>query len=1187
MSLGQLVLELKLNGNEFTVGLKSASGQLGQFVAGAQRANTVIKQAERSTYSWGRVIRDTIIGFALARDAIRTLSAVTVGWQKSIIDVNSEMERSIALMRNFSSETNSVKATAEAVADVNKLLDRASTSPFSLSAITDAFVKLRVGGVEPVFKSMDTLVDSVAAFGGSGEQLKRAGVAIQQMAGKGVVSMEELRQQLGEAVPTAINAMAAGLGTTYSKLVKEISQGKVLSKPAILAMMQQLELQFKGSAANMMNTWGGAVAQFETDSKRLAMAFGGLTDEGYSEGGYLKTVTKELKGLNEILSSPEMINSARDLGKAIAEMVTTVANGTKWIIEHRNEIYEWGKALLYLWAAYKGASIIGNVLSAAGAATQGLAMKMIQMRMQGTSAVSALTGTLGAMSGWGSAAAVAAGGAVKVATGSTAAGTAVRALGGILGVAAGPFGMAAALAISLGAAYMESKKGADAARDAVIGLNGALTDYNQLSILTSTVVRKHEEFNRLYGADAEKNLGYQSKEYQEQYKAEKKKAQEELNKFDADLLKGKLNVAQAQAQGEADRTISANSAMIAEISKAYKIDATALYEQFEAEAKKNGGKFDAAGYQNALKQRATIKIQDEIESYVTARDEAVKARDKLLNDAPKAASGRAVMDDEGLRKLEVANKLISAFDTKIVDAKFSMQDLSKYDLASSMVGGDGSGKPQKVAFDAMTMFVDGLRKSVAGLGAKLEETNPYLAQLDATVESLGGKKLPNFDSVYAAGKKLAEQRWELDKAQKALTASNNTYKDSMERIEQIERTVANKLAKVENTNPWENASADAKRYEEELNDLIVKMDEAKAAAQAKAGSVAPGQMEVLEEKAREATKAVDDTRATLERLKVVDTGKAMQTASQAIQQALASNTEKAKIEYDRQTAWADEFYANHQEQLAKDGEAYAQYVEYRKALDAQYAREQESGLAEWIRLNKDTTDQYKSLWGSAMDKFNDTLVEGLTTGKFQFADFVTYVLKEFMRIQMAKAMAFAADSASGSGGWLTSLIGIGASFFAPGAGGALSSAATSGASAGATAVSNGMGMDLGNIGVSFPTEFANGGIMTQYGQMALRKYANGGIADRPQMAIYGEGDMNEAFVPLPDGRSIPVTMNGGGGQVNNMPVNISIVVNKDGTETTDNSDSSQFNELAGRIKGLVKEVLLTETRPGGIIDKRK
>ena len=41
-----------------------------------------------------------------------------------------------------------------------------------------------------------------AQFGGDSEiPLKRAAIAIQQMSGKGVISMEELRQQLGEAVP--------------------------------------------------------------------------------------------------------------------------------------------------------------------------------------------------------------------------------------------------------------------------------------------------------------------------------------------------------------------------------------------------------------------------------------------------------------------------------------------------------------------------------------------------------------------------------------------------------------------------------------------------------------------------------------------------------------------------------------------------------------------------------------------------------------------------------------------------------------------------------------------------------------------------------------------------------------------------------------------------------------------------
>ena len=57
--------------------------------------------------------------------------------------------------------------------------------------------------------------------------------------------------------------------------------------------------------------------------------------------------------------------------------------------------------------------------------------------------------------------------------------------------------------------------------------------------------------------------------------------------------------------------------------------------------------------------------------------------------------------------------------------------------------------------------------------------------------------------------------------------------------------------------------------------------------------------------------------------------------------------------------------------------------------------------------------------------------------------------------------------------------------------------------------------------------FAKGGIMTSGGPMPLMSYASGGVANRPQVALFGEGAMAEAYVPLPDGRSIPVTMKGG------------------------------------------------------------
>jgi hypothetical protein len=44
-------------------------------------------------------------------------------------------------------------------------------------------------------------------------------------------------------------------------------------------------------------------------------------------------------------------------------------------------------------------------------------------------------------------------------------------------------------------------------------------------------------------------------------------------------------------------------------------------------------------------------------------------------------------------------------------------------------------------------------------------------------------------------------------------------------------------------------------------------------------------------------------------------------------------------------------------------------------------------------------------------------------------------------------------------------------------------------------------------------------------KLPTTKYATGGIASSPQIAIFGESSGNEAFVPLPDGKTIPVSIN--------------------------------------------------------------
>lgn len=108
--------------------------------------------------------------------------------------------------------------------------------------------------------------------------------------------------------------------------------------------------------------------------------------------------------------------------------------------------------------------------------------------------------------------------------------------------------------------------------------------------------------------------------------------------------------------------------------------------------------------------------------------------------------------------------------------------------------------------------------------------------------------------------------------------------------------------------------------------------------------------------------------------------------------------------------------------------------------------------------------------------------------------------------------------------------------------------------------------------------FADGGIMTSAGSMPLQKYASGGIANSPQMAIFGEGSMPEAYVPLPDGRSIPVTMEGGGAGGNT-----SVVVNVSVESGQTNTDDQGAGNLGRVIAGVVKQELINQKRPGGLL----
>lgn len=117
------------------------------------------------------------------------------------------------------------------------------------------------------------------------------------------------------------------------------------------------------------------------------------------------------------------------------------------------------------------------------------------------------------------------------------------------------------------------------------------------------------------------------------------------------------------------------------------------------------------------------------------------------------------------------------------------------------------------------------------------------------------------------------------------------------------------------------------------------------------------------------------------------------------------------------------------------------------------------------------------------------------------------------------------------------------------------------------------------LGSMFGVSFADGGIMTSRGPVALKTYASGGIANSPQLALFGEGRMPEAYVPLPDGRRIPVAMEGGGSGGGNFTVN----VNVDASGSQVSGSPSQGEQLGRAIAQAVQSEIVKQQRPGGLL----
>lgn len=162
-------------------------------------------------------------------------------------EVARETNRARITLKNVSSSMQEFASSERWITDLGNKYGQ------SINNLEQSFGKFlaasRGAGVEidTVKNIFQGLTQAVSSFGLSASDANLAFLAVEQMMGKGVVSAEELRRQLGERIPTAMTAMARAVGEQYgtdgsvAALQQKLKAGAINSAEVMEVFVQKLK----------------------------------------------------------------------------------------------------------------------------------------------------------------------------------------------------------------------------------------------------------------------------------------------------------------------------------------------------------------------------------------------------------------------------------------------------------------------------------------------------------------------------------------------------------------------------------------------------------------------------------------------------------------------------------------------------------------------------------------------------------------------------------------------------------------------------------------------------------------------------------------------------------------------------------------------------------------------------------
>lgn len=174
---------------------------------------------------------------------------------------------------------------------------------------------------EPTRQVFEGVATAMGKAGKSSADTANALLALSQMASKGVVQSEELRGQLGEALPGALNAAAKGLGITTAELMKLVEEGKITAEDLFPALAKGLNDLYGGASGAQ------TLSQEITNIKN---AFTDMANRIGEEGG-LDALKKgaEVAQTSIVLLEDALITTGKTIGVLTGALSTMDFSGVK------------------------------------------------------------------------------------------------------------------------------------------------------------------------------------------------------------------------------------------------------------------------------------------------------------------------------------------------------------------------------------------------------------------------------------------------------------------------------------------------------------------------------------------------------------------------------------------------------------------------------------------------------------------------------------------------------------------------------------------------------------------------------------------------------------------------------------------------------------------------------------------